>query len=713
MGAATSTEAAAPAAGSLGLPGTAKQIQAAPIDDMSPSLAVPAPVVLDEDAPAFPMHVVRIADVLAVLSRDGPLPCFEDLEAEGKLVTKSLDDTENTIFFSHTWLGYQHPDPAGEKMRLLHDLLKNIQSGTQKVKGYGISAMNFKGLTITAAQMKKDCADATIWLDYFCIPQRDKIKQLAAIGSITEYVARCSMFIVLSGAWTHQDGSIRDQRAWFGRGWCRMEQLANALSPTVKPLIIAETTSCVINYGPLGHQGHAGWWAMPVGRGAFTVDSDKIALGAVIAKLIERRKAQSLREGDLLWYRHLTVLEASILAGTGYPVTHEPLDAWLTKMHFESVAGDRASTKYGLTPLYYAVMSCRPDLVGMLLDHGANIASRIPKATKAMLDHWTLMPTMTLLVNAIMGSYAHDDASCVKLLLERGADPRLKMQLMGSPLNALWFAAGSNCVETCKLIYEAAPELAQQPFLMMNNFPFECGVVCSRTSVKWVLENHPDELMRDRPGPLHGGKHRVAGQAVFHVGSVETLRMVLDAGADPNGYPVGAKVFGHPVMRLAGYFLAKRAVKRRDPSDTADQMGLGNPDLGVSPLHIACQRGNIGAVRLLIERGARVASTSAPYRMTPLMFAAMRGHEKIVEELLSAAQTAGLSAPALISAKDKRGKTAEFYANLRGEMQVVELLRSRASAVERAATPVGDEAAPAALEEEESMARARALQEDS
>ena len=120
----------------------------------------------------------------------------------------------------------------------------------------------------------------------------------------------------------------------------------------------------------------------------------------------------------------------------------------------------------------------------------------------------------------------------------------------------------------------------------MNNFPFECGVVCSRASVRWVLEHHADELMRDRPGPLHGGRHRVAAFAVYHVGSVETLRMVLDAGADPNGYPEGARVAQHPIMRAFGLFMMRRAVRRRDPSDTADQLGLGNPDLGSSPLHI-------------------------------------------------------------------------------------------------------------------------------
>ena len=85
----------------------------------------------------------------------------------------------------------------------------------------------------------------------------------------------------------------------------------------------------------------------------------------------------------------------------------------------------------------------------------------------------------------------------------------------------------------------------------------------------------------------------------------------------------------------------------------------------------------MGAVRLLLERGAKVASTNAHKRMTPLMFAAMRGHVAIVEELLAAASAAQLDTSAFIGAKDERGKTAAHYARLRRHEAVVELLQAR------------------------------------
>jgi len=66
-----------------------------------------------------------------------------------------------------------------------------------------------------------------------------------AIASIPAYVASTHAFIVLAGPWRHENDSVRDLLAWQGRGWCRMEQVANALSPKVKPVICATSIASV------------------------------------------------------------------------------------------------------------------------------------------------------------------------------------------------------------------------------------------------------------------------------------------------------------------------------------------------------------------------------------------------------------------------------------------------------------------------------------
>ena len=59
--------------------------------------------------------------------------------------------------------------------------------------------------------------------------------QRRAIASLVSYVSTCAYFMCLAGPWTHEDGSPRDDLAWFDRGWCRMEGVSNYLSPQQKP----------------------------------------------------------------------------------------------------------------------------------------------------------------------------------------------------------------------------------------------------------------------------------------------------------------------------------------------------------------------------------------------------------------------------------------------------------------------------------------------
>ena len=466
------------------------------------------------EQPAFPMHVLKVSDAIEVLRRGGSLPCFEDLKMEGTLRVLPLSDTRKVLFLSHTWLGFKHPDPRGVKMELLRSLLSKLWVGDLKVKGYCFTEMWQKGLTISPAKLQQDFVDGYVWLDFWCIPQRDPTTQIKAIGSIVDYVARSDLFVVLAGPWTHEDGSTRDERSWFGRGWCRMEQLANALSPHVKGLIIASSVSCVINYGPSGHQGHGGWAVNPVGRGKFTVDSDKAELGPVIAKLIAKRKAQALREGDMLWFRHLHCLKSALLAGTGYePDPQESVAEWMAAMQFNSVEDGK---KFGLTPLRYAVIAGRADLTAALLDMGADIdGGKVRRATPEMQNMWFLMPGASVLISAACFSPAHSHADCVRLLIQRGANVKATC-MPPFNINLLFFATGVEVGEDgCDMMRIAQEHCGDQlgTLMMLDNFALEMGVLCGKTRVlKYQLEQPTirTHLLADRPGPHYGGKQRLA-----------------------------------------------------------------------------------------------------------------------------------------------------------------------------------------------------------
>ena len=91
-------------------------------------------------------------------------------------------------------------------------------------------------------------------------------------------------------------------------------------------------------------------------------------------------------------------------------------------------------------------------------------------------------------------------------------------------------------------------------------------------------------------------------------------------------------------------------------------------------LHAAAYYGMLPHVDLLLERGADVNSTANPKGMTPLILAAMAGHDDVVARLLAAGASPG--------AKDKRGRTALAYATKLGHEAVRRrlLVASRGSA---------------------------------
>ena len=153
-------------------------------------------------------------------------------------------------FISHVWLGRGHPDPRGVKLSLLKEIVRRIQAGELEIKTQWMQYFQFGSLAISARALKSSLAEGYIWMDIASIPQRNPEAQGRAIRSIASYVHESSYFFVLAGAWQHEDGTGRDAWAWRRRGWCRLEALANTLSPGgAKPLILIQSPSAIAAYG--------------------------------------------------------------------------------------------------------------------------------------------------------------------------------------------------------------------------------------------------------------------------------------------------------------------------------------------------------------------------------------------------------------------------------------------------------------------------------
>lgn len=218
----------------------------------------------------YPMYVMPIANFLD-LERIQP---HEELMEAGKLVKWEDDASEGAVLFvSHTWLSYTTPDPDGAKLKLVKTILRQMLAG-QRIPAHFLAEFYYKMKLSLESRDVKRCTH--VWMDYFSIPQAHREHQQLAIQSIFAYVASAAFFVVAAGSWKHrEDGSTRDVRAWAGRGWCRLEQFANAMSPASKPLIIAQTPTDVVGHGPGGATHVCTWIHNTIGRGAFTVDADK------------------------------------------------------------------------------------------------------------------------------------------------------------------------------------------------------------------------------------------------------------------------------------------------------------------------------------------------------------------------------------------------------------------------------------------------------
>jgi ankyrin repeat protein len=612
----------------------------------------------------FPMWLLPVREALKLSC----FTTFEDLHKEGKIIEYSDQfvlehGAASVLFVTHTWLGYRHPDPTGVKWKLLHSLLSRMCQGKVDISAFWSAGLAYKSkMQIPAHRLKESMADGYVWVDYSCIPQADAAAQPLAIASIPSYCCDATYFLCLAGAWKHEAGDVRDVRAWSRRGWCQMEQLGNALSPEAKPLILAQSTSSVFTYGPGGILGRC-WLLNPVGLGDFTVDDDRHTLGPVISALVNARKALARQQRDLVWYRVMHACKAHLLRGTGCDddaehVPREPsLDAWLKAMLFESGDVDEEATSSGLTPLRYAVLAGRLDLAKELLSRGAKTEVKLKKD----LPNFEFLKGYTILHSAIL---IRDDVEMVRLLLSHGADPRATT---AGGANALHFACqqGRTASIDALLAHDAALSTRRTNFGQLpGTYTIQFGQLKAFEHLMRTQGKQMEEGILV-PKYCDGTGYSLAASAVHTVGDVFTLKEVIERGCDLN---VRGKVESgmlrtmYSVMDLV-CILSKRA------SPVVEAFTYGSR---CSALHSAAYYSNLGAVDALVTAGANVNSQVHYRKMTPLMLAALGGHQQCCLRLLESGADPQL--------KDKRGRTAAWWAVRRGQAELAAKIEARGPA---------------------------------
>jgi ankyrin repeat protein len=266
----------------------------------------------------------------------------------------------------------------------------------------------------------------------------------------------------------------------------------------------------------------------------------------------------------------------------------------------------------GDLPGLSAQLEARPELIR---DRSTRVTHFDPPRHQAMLLHY-------LAANGVEGYRQKSPANAVeiaKTLLEAGAEP-----------DALVWAYGGECTTMALLVSSSPPHDAGVQVPLVHMLIDYGAAVEPRGSGNWTsplmtalvfgfhdaaealvsrgatIDNvaaaaglgRSTDVARLLPGADADSRHRAFALAA-QLGHTEIVRMLLDAGEDPNRYnPPGTHAHS-------------------------------------TPLHQAVCAGHEAAVRLLVERGARLDLRDTIYKGTPLGWAEHCNHPEIAAYLRS------------------------------------------------------------------------------
>ena len=614
-------------------------------------------------ARGYPMLALPVREVLQ-LER---FPKHEDIK--DKLV--EIHEGMKVIFISQTWLTKDHNDnAANEKCQLLKRVLSRAIEGRLNVQVCLPALLHGmdKPLRISKKQLQADLTDGFVWLDLWSVPQQDRSAQKLAIGTLAHYVASSTYFLCLvESDHVHEDGSRRDFEAWLRRGWCQLEVTANWLSLKAKPFLVVAGTQ-VWAHMPGGVQGNQ-CLDRYVGHLDYSYESDRDVVCGVLSKFIDAR----IRVGEddasdmgLLWARFLRCYKPKLLSGSDYAAPAKAalggsLPEWMDLLQFRSVH-DGAAT--GLTPLRFACLAGRADLVKELLDAGADIHARLKRNWVQV--HW--IRGETPLHVACMH---HNELELVQLLIQRGANPGRFDGAGHRPVEyACWTPFDGPATLEALIAHDARlfDRRGRSGFAATDFWAYNSHVGGFK-----YLKQHHTELFEAIKAVY---KHTWLTRVLFNAWSDETLAFWLAEGLKVN-HADWTPHEAPPVHSIERVFRVVGAVVRftmrfATPGVMSMFLGVLND---ADALHWTSLYGNLRAARLLIAHGADVNSRHNQMRMTPLHVAGAFGQLSHIQYLLSVGADAQL--------KDRLGHTAEWHARRHSHDEAADLLRSATTATSR------------------------------
>ena len=423
-----------------------------------------------------------------------------------------------TVFVSHQWLSFHHPDPGGERLQVLQETLKNLISKRLTIENDIVS--QFNGVRLTAKQLE-GVGQWHMWLDYFCVPQLLNGEQgpalagdqLLYVNSIPSYVDLCDVFVALVPRTWHIDKREGcDFHSWLQRGWCRTEVWCYFLSTRPKiPIIVVKGADAAHFTVPLWHQ-------YPVHQGDFALELDRASCCSIIQAALAKHVSKLRQTQSTTTYRFYLALSEEM---TGLPTKQRSVDDFLSEFGFlEPLQQYR-----GFGPVACAALSGDSVLIRDLAIHKACLHTRAPgiPALRSIPD---LTPVH---LAAWLGSH---DALVLETLLELRADPHSSTVNVPPPLGFC------RTVRATELLIQHGADVNRQGKSFSQFCPIHIATALGAPSevISRLLELRAD---------VQGGMGRIASASPLHTialngdspNDLRTAQLLVESRADVNQIP--------------------------------------------------------------------------------------------------------------------------------------------------------------------------------
>jgi len=537
----------------------------------------------------YPMYLIRVSDFLEMKGIPEP---HHVLKRRGLL--HIWQPGMFCLFISHQWLGREHPDPEGEHMAVLREVLGKIVKGSLSVEEDVVSTAYGHHVSL-GQRVKEELGKGYLFYDWFAIPQLTvrqpgvnedvtKSEMARAVNSIPSYVEASNAFIVLVPFKQHKDTmEWCGYSSWMARGWCRAELWLHMLSSDSEDDSVIMINSVEEVKFMLPHD----WLQNSISGGKFTVETDRDQVASLCEKALENRISELEFSGPLKTYRFYRAHQQSML---GQSYSHSGVPAFLDTFKFSSLR-EAALDRSSMNALMCAMFCGDTTMLRVLARSKGDVNLKFHG-----LSHLGYFDGQTLLVAA---AKSLQNAEVLTTLIELEADVNGKTRtgstvamMLKSPQHLAVLQKARADLHSCHEPFGFTPLTAA------------CGLAgCSTETVRALLEstcNPNPQLMGAGQAPLLHGIFFSRGQP----SPLHMVQLLLQMKADPN---TPAEPSGDFAAKAEAVLREERLNGKRFTSYSSKAFAILP---GMTPLHAAAWVGDHDIAQLLLHHRADVRASN-------------------------------------------------------------------------------------------------------